>query len=303
MPQNYLRWIIGIGAAIVVLLGALVVLVATDDGTPEAAVTSAAPTTEAPTVTEAPIVTEAPATSEVTTAPTVTEAPPPTVATTTTSTTTTTTTLPAGPGCADVGPIPGGATDVTLSAGDFDGDGIPDDFASYELGGTWYLWAELSNGNYRLVTPVDMPWSFAHWDGTPPDPVTVLTPHTLGDPRQVVSVEIYRGLGLLYALFAVEDCQIVALTDDAGTIPGLYRAMGPAHTDFPVCQEPNAVVQQAVLSCSSGEVSTCASLDASITPYTVSRDPARINPDGGGTFITTFNQTQYQSLVDDACDG
>ena len=85
------------------------------------------------------------------------------------------------------GPIPGGATNVSGQSGDFDGDGMLDDFISYQLGGAWFLWAHLSDGDYRLVTPIDIPWSFAHWTGTVPDPVIVEGSRYLGDPREVVS--------------------------------------------------------------------------------------------------------------------
>jgi len=313
MPSKYLPWIVGLGFTIVALLAVLIVVVATDNDTPAAAPTTtaasttAAPATTAPATSAAPTSaappTTAPATTVTTAAPstTATTAAPATTATTAAPATTASTAAPA-PRCADAGAIPTGATDISSQQGDYDGDGGLDDFSAYRDGGSWYVYARLSNGDYRLKTELDAAWSAANWDGTLPSPVIVQGPRTLGDSRQVVSVQIYGGLGSLYALFAVESCQIVPFTLPGGGLPDLYQAMGPTHTDFPVCMEPDAIVQQAGLTCG-GAVADCPNLDATVTPYTLTRDPARISPDGGGAWTLTVSQAQYQSLVANSCLG
>jgi len=289
-------WIIGIGTAIVVLLIALIVIIVTDDGNGEvSAATTDGGTVTSETVPATSPTTEAPGTTG-TTAPPPTEAPAPTVPTTTT---TTTAPVPAGPSCVDVGPMPGGATNVSAHTADIDGDGMPDDFAAYTLGGDWFLWANLSDGNYRLVTPINMTWSFYHWNGTTPGPLVVQGPRTLGDPRQVVSVRIYQGLGSSYALFVVEDCEIVAITKPDGTIPELWQAMGPAHTDFPVCDVPTASVRQVVLSCF--DLSICPDLDATIQSYAITRDPALATITFDGTALVP--RPDYLSMLGLSCIG
>lgn len=293
MPRRYVLWLIGLGAAIVVLLIALVVVMATGDD-PDGTAADTSTTTEAPATTGPTVPpTTAPATT--TEPPATTTSLPPTTTTTSPPTTTTTTEPP--PSCIDAGPIPGGAVDLSEYDADYDGDGSPDTFAAYRLGTAWFLWADLSDGDYRLVTEIGLPWSFEHWDGTTPDSLRVLAAHALGDPRQVATVRIYQGLGAYYGLFAVEDCEIVALTDPDGTIPELWQAMGPGHTEFPVCDEAGWV-RQTSFSCGA-DPSTCPTLDRTYTEYSVSRDPARVGNAGDET--DTVDQAAYQAAVLRSC--
>ncbi|MCB2222758.1 MAG: hypothetical protein KQH83_01185 [Actinobacteria bacterium] len=300
MDRIYLRWLIGIGTAIVVLLVALVVVVATGDGTDEAAgTTETTATTLLPTT-----VTTAPGTTVTTAPPTTVTTAPPTTVTTAPPTTTTTLPPPPTPSCTDAGPIPGGATDVSTMAGDYDGDGSADEFSAYRLAGSWFLWAHLSDGDYRLVSPLDAAWSGTYWDGTTPTNVAVLDASLLGDPREVATVRLYAGLGQLYGLFAVESCGIVPMTDAAGAIPGLYSAMGPSHSEFPACMEPDSIVQQIELSCPGGsDMASCAAIDAVVTPYVATRDPAHLYLDGGGSWTVTIDQAQYQVFLGFSCLG
>jgi len=294
MPRKYAMWIIGIGTTIVVLLVALIVVVATDDGTPEAAVTSTT-SAEAATTTTAAITTTAAATT--TTGAITTTAAATTTTATTTTVAATTTTPPPGPVCVDVGPMPAGAAQISSRAGDYDGDGLPDDFFAYRLGGDWFMWSHLSDGDYRLVTEINLPWSFAHWTGSPIGPLTVQGSRTLGDPRQAVVVGIYQGLGRSYAIFGIEDCEIVPFTQDDGIIPDLWQIGSPAHTDFPVCDVPDPSVRQVVLSCF--DMSICPDFDTTVDAYAVSRDPARL------ILVDSYTETTprpvYLQMLDDSC--
>lgn len=66
---------------------------------------------------------------------------------------TTTPTVAPGPVC-PAKPFPPGATDVTMAAGSFDGDGHPDVLMAYRDAGAWHLRAQLSAaGDADVVVP------------------------------------------------------------------------------------------------------------------------------------------------------
>jgi hypothetical protein len=228
------------------------------------ATTTAATTTEA-TTTSAATTTEATTTTAATTTTTSTT-------TTTTSTTTTTTAPVACPGTG-VEPAPG-ATDISFQTAMLDGDALPDVFSAYQTGGTWHLHAILGTG-YGADLALDAAWLAAHYPSGL-NMVQVTASKTLGDPRQVVAVRLYAGLGQAYGLFALESCQIVPLTLASGMLPDLWQATGAAHSDFPVCG-PGATVLQVVFGLTAGcsELNSCPNPEVTITEYQVTRNPAR----------------------------
>jgi len=231
-------------------------------------------TTTAPaSLTSADASTTAP-TALTSTVPTTTVAPTTTAAPATTAAPTTTVPPFACPGMG-VGGIPAGATDISSVSAYLDGDSLLDEFTGYQNGGIWYLHVRLGPG-YTANLALDAAWDAAHW-GLGANYVNVAAAKTLGDPRQVVVVQVYGGLVAAYGLFAVENCQIVTLADAGGAMPDLYVLGSPAHSDFPVCGPGNTVVQAifgANPPCS--DIWTCTTPDLSGEEYRVLRDPGRI---------------------------
>jgi len=142
--------------------------------------------------------------------------------------------------------MPATATDVNGGTADLDGDGQLDVLAAYKLGGTWYLMAEITDPFYRLVLPLDAAWAADFWDSRPVGPVIIYGPRTLGDPRQVMVTQIGGGLAAVYALFGVEGCEIVTFAQPDGSLPDLWILGSPAHSDMPICDEPDASVRQII---------------------------------------------------------
>ena len=193
--------------------------------------------------------------------------------TTTAAPTTTTPPFPC-PGTG-VGGIPGSATEITTISGDFDGDGMLDDFTAYLDGGIYYLHVRLGPG-YNANLALDAAWDAAHF-GLGANWVRMNAAKTLGDPRQIAVAQVYGGLAGVYGLFAVESCQIVTLGDAGGIMPDLYELGSPAHSDFPVCGPGNNVLQVTFAAnppCS--DIWSCATPDLSGEEYQVHRDPAWI---------------------------
>ena len=91
----------------------------------------------------------------------------------------------------------------------------------------------------------------------------------------------------------------VPFVDGAGQIPDLWQAMGPAHTDFPVCDEPDPFVRQVVLSCN--DMSICPESDAPITRYELTRDPATVAIIDD--FDTMITRPDYQTMLTFSCLG
>jgi hypothetical protein len=213
--------------------------------------------------------------STTTVAPTTTTLGPTTTAGPITTEATTTTEPPfACPGMG-VGGVPAGATDVSIVPANLDGDAIPDDAIAYQDGGVWYLHVRLGPG-YTANLALDAAWE-ASTGITGVGPVSVVSARNLGDPRQVVVAVVSVGLAVQYALFAVESCQIVTLTQADGTVPTLWNLGSPAHSDFPVCGPGNTVIQAvfgAFPPCT--DIYTCATPELSGDEYRVLRDPGRI---------------------------
>jgi hypothetical protein len=156
-----------------------------------------------------------------------------------------------------------------------DGDDLPDVFSAYRQGGTWYLHAHLGTG-YTTRLALDASWAAGRWESQL-DPVWIDSAHSLGSPRQVMLVVLNIGLALQYGLFALEDCEIVALALEDGALPGLWALGSPAHSDWPVCG-PGPTVLQVVFGspASCGDIYTCASPNLTATEYRVRWGPARI---------------------------
>jgi len=235
---------------------------------------SAATTTVAPTTSTT--ATTTPATTTSTAPPTTTEtAPTTTQATTTTTAATTTTTAPAAcPGTGE-GSVPVDAEDVTFAGAMLDGDDLADIFSAYRREGTWYLHAQLGTG-FTTRLALDAAWAADHWAGAM-EPVWIDSAHSLGSSRQVMLVVLNIGLAFQYGLFALEDCEIVALAQEDGSLPSLWVLGSPAHSDWPVCG-PEGTVLQVVFGApeSCADIYTCATPNLTATEYRVRWDPARI---------------------------
>jgi len=273
-------------------LTALALLVGScgDDASPSTTTTEATTTTAVATTTTA-----APTT-------TTTEAATTTAAPTTTATTTTTTTTPPVPcpGSGD-GPIPAGAEEVSSEPAMLDGDDSADVFSAYLQDGTYYLHAALGSG-YTTRLTLDTAWADEYWS-LGARMVRVDGAHNLGVPEnQVMSVRIYTGLVAAYGLFTLEDCQIVPLVGDDGTLPDLWQGMGPAHSDWPVCG-PGRTVLQVVFGSSEGcgEVWGCPNPNITIQEYRVARNPARLTFQGETSRASTH--AEMDEMLTRTCVG
>ncbi|MBP1633216.1 MAG: hypothetical protein H6Q11_1504, partial [Acidobacteria bacterium] len=226
-----------------------------------------------------------------------------TAATTTTATTTTTTTAPPPmdcPGAGD-GPVPAAATEVSAKPAELDGDDLSDTFTAYLQGETWHLHAALGSG-YSARLALDAAWAAEYYPSGARN-VRVDGAFNLGNPtNQVMSVRLYTGLGIAYGLFTLEDCAIVPLLLEDGTLPGLWQGMGPAHSDWPVCGPGRTVLQVTFSSTGScTEVSSCATPDVAITEYRVARGPARLLFVGETSRASTA--AEFDDLIARTCVG
>ncbi len=268
-----------------------------DDASPFSTTTEAAPTTEASTTTVAEPDTTQPTAAETTTttvAATTVAATTTTFITTTvtTVTTVTTTTVPAGCPGPGAGSIPAGAEEVSSRSAMLDSDGLTDTFSAFQEAGTWQLHADLGTGfTARLVLDAD--WAAQHWPLGVRN-VAVERAHGLGSTEQVVVVRIYTGTVAAYGLFALEDCRIVAFTDDNERLPDLWVGMGPTHSDWPVCG-PGSSIFQVIFSSPAGcgDIETCATPDLTITEYRVLRNPA------GLEYVGESSRASTQAEMDD----
>lgn len=266
---------------------AIVLLAAgcSDDASPFASTTTTGATTTEATTT-------IPDTTTAATTTTTTEAP------TTTATTVTTTTAPAGCPGPGAGPIPAGAEEISSQSAMLDSDGLTDTFSAFREAGNWQLHADLGTGvTARLVLDAD--WAAQHWPlGV--SGVHVERAHGLGSAEQAVVVRIYTGTVAAYGLFALEDCRIVAFTDDNYRLPDLWAGMGPAHSDWPVCG-PGASVFQVIFSSPAGcgDLSTCGTPDLTVTEYRVLRHPARLQWVSEGTRAST--RAEMDELLSRTC--
>ena len=115
--------------------------------------------------------------------------------------------------------------------------------------------------------------------------------------HQVVVAQIGAGLAWTYALFAVEDCEIVTFPLPDGMLPDLWQLGSPVHTDLPICDVPDAWVRQIIFSCEG--IPTCPVFDAQVMAYGVQRDPARL------VLVSdtneTFTRAEYDALLAKSC--
>jgi hypothetical protein len=251
------------------LAAALLMSSCGDDASPFSPTTAVAPTTTA-TTTAAAATTLAPTT---TAAPTTTTAPTTTVVVTTTAAPTTTAPPPcSGPGA---GPIPASAEEVTTQTALLDADVLADEFSAYRLGDTWYLHARLGTG-YATQLILDDSWTAGHWTSEL-GPVAVESARTFDSPEQLVVVLLNVGLVAEYGIFGLEDCALVALTQDDGRMPALWAGGSPGHIDRPICG-PGDTVLQAVFGTveGCGDIQTCPTPLFTATEYRVQHDPLRL---------------------------
>lgn len=264
--------------ALALLLGAC-----GDDASPFATTTPPSPTTITTGATTATAATSTTTTTTTITTTTITTTTP----TATTTTITTTTTAPVA--CPDPGegPVPAGAAEITFTTAMLDGDSLPDVFSAYLQGDTYYLHAALGSG-YTTRLALDAAWAEEYWS-LGARMVRVDGAHNLGVPEnQVVFVRVYAGLVGAYGLFALEDCRIVPLVGEDGTLPDLWQGMGPAHSDWPVCG-PGRTVLQVVFGSSAGcgAIGDCPNPTLTVREYRVGRDPARLILEGETTHAST----------------
>jgi hypothetical protein len=187
-----------------------------------------------------------------------------------------------------------------------DGDASPDQIASYlfgdEYGSAWTLTARLGE-DYTATLFLGDVWGTAHNED--PDeigPLVVEAAVTLGDPGQVVFAQFGQSLiGPTYALFAVEECEIVTLALPDGTIPELVVGGGLHHVEGLVCG-PGPSVTQVRFSfeeeCPEG-LESCETVTYSATEYRVDRFPAGLTLESETS--DTITGEEAAAILGDSC--
>lgn len=237
-----------LGGLIVALIAILlVVLLSGDDGDAGAAATTTSSTLEDTTTSSEPAsTTEASTTTAATTTTAVsaTTAPSTTIATTTTAAP-----CAAFPSVA----VPAGASDVSTTSGDLDGDGSSDTVSVYSDGGTWYVHVELASGFGARVA------------FTPFDPGAVPTADRamyVGTAEDVALVMTGFGLpGPIYGVWFFAGCEVREAMLDGGQLE-LWAGGGLMHSETFVCTDDGITFVEAVQPGSDPDV-----WDVTLTPY------------------------------------
>lgn len=139
-----------------------------------------------------------------------------------------------------------GALSPSVINGDLDGDGYDDHVTGYLLGSSdvaqanaAVLHVELASGwgTNLVVNELAAP-------GSGPSMAIPRAVVEITDQRMLVAG--VRGIlpGILESFFVLRDCELVVVTAEDGSIPGIWSGGGAAHTDWPTCRDDRVLMNE-----------------------------------------------------------